>query len=146
MANRQINLNYCAECQQIDKANIFNCRWLQFDFCALTCLKQFYAKIVIACDLCERKFDQNNRVHVRDDVPNHLQNSYAFICDECFDRRSVLATRCHYCTKVCYKGFGAQLITATGSIYFSHSFTNYHMCILVLLNSIDCKMQTVFRI
>lgn len=125
MANRQINLNFCAECRQIDKANIFNCRWLQFSFCCLNCLKQFYAKIVIACDLCERKFGQENRVHVRADVPKHVGNSYTFICDGCLDRRAAFATRCHHCTKICYVGSGAQLITTTGTILIMHLFTNY---------------------
>lgn len=135
MANHQIKLNYCAECRQIDKENIFNCRWLQFTFCTLTCLKQFYAKIVIACDLCERAFDQNNRVHVRDDVPKHVENSYTFICDECLVGRSALATLCHYCTNICYKGFGAQLMTTTGSnlISPSHSFANYINTYLLLM-------------
>lgn len=116
---RQIDINHCAECHQLDKANIFNCRWLQFNFCKITCLKQFYAKIVVACDLCERKFDQNNRVHVRDDVP--IGNSYTFICEECLGRRSALATHCHYCTKRCYRGFDAQLMTTTGSTLITHS-------------------------
>lgn len=132
MANRQINLNYCAECHQIDKANISNCRWLQFNFCTLTCLKRFHAKIVVECDLCKQKFNHNNRVHVRDDVLNHIDNSHTFICDQCFDGRSALAAHCHYCTKICYKGFGAQLITATGLIM-------KYRC------AIDCQAKMVNR-
>lgn len=114
MACQQIEMNYCAECHQLDKANIFNCRWLQFNFCTISCLKRFHAKIVIACDLCEQNFDRNKRVHVRDDVSKQVENSYTFICDACLQRRSALATHCHYCTKRCYKEFGAQLMTTSG--------------------------------
>lgn len=143
MANgRQININYCAECHQLDKANIFNCRWLQFNFCTITCLKQFHAKIVVACDLCERTFDQNTRVHVQDDVPKHVAgNSYKFICEECLDRRAPLATYCHYCTKRCYKGFGAQLMTTTGSTLLHYAFTLQQINSLMKL--IALTMHTV---
>lgn len=116
MACRQIELNFCAECRQINKANIFNCRWLQFNFCTLTCLKRFYARIVVECDLCKLKFNHIDRVHVRDDVPKILEDSHTFICDQCFDGRTELAKRCHYCTKICYETFGAQLMTTTGLI------------------------------
>lgn len=132
MACQKINLNYCAECHQIDKANISNCAFLQFNFCTLTCLKCFNAKIVVDCDLCKQKFNHNNRIHVRDDVSKDAGNSYIFICDQCFERRSTLATRCHYCTNVCYKGFGAQLMTATGLIM-------KYRC------SIDCQAKVVNR-
>lgn len=116
MACRQINLIYCAECRQIDKANISNCRWLQFNFCRLSCLKDFYAKMLDKCDQCAENLDHNNRVHVRDDVSKNSENTYTFICDQCFDRRFALAVHCHYCASVCYKGFTAQLITISGLI------------------------------
>lgn len=114
MAHQQIKLNYCAQCKQIDKESVYNCRWLQFNFCHLMCLKQFYLKLATECDLCKKSLDLN-RIHVRDDIKSN-DNKFHFICDQCFDRRSSFAVHCHCCQNVCYKGFGAQIVTESGLI------------------------------
>lgn len=134
---RPIKLNYCAECKQIDKAVLSNCRWLQFSFCRLACFKRFFAKIAIECDLCRKQFDLNNRVHLRDDVSKHVENSYKFTCEQCFDRRLALAVRCYYCHTICYKGFGAKLMTITGLIEKYRCSTD-----CCLTTSLKCKQRT----
>lgn len=132
MAYRQINLNfnYCAQCKQLDEEIVYNCRWLQFSFCCLTCLKRFHAKIGRVCDLCGKHLDFS-RIHVRDDVPNDNNNTFVFICDQCFDRRTPFAVHCHSCAKVCYKGFefGAHPLTVSGLI-------SKYLC------SADCKTKS----
>lgn len=126
MAHQQIKLNYCAQCEQIDKGIIHNCRWLHFSFCRLRCLKRFYRKIAAKCDLCKEDLDFR-RIHVRDDVIN--DTTFVFICDQCFDRRTTLAVHCHCCLKVCYKGFGARGLTVSGLI-------SKYLC------SSDCKTES----
>lgn len=107
------HLNYCVQCRQIDKEGVNNCRWLNFSFCHLNCLKQFYASVVTKCDLCKAELDYN-RIYLRDDVKNsHL---FTFICDKCFDQRKQHALSCHYCASVCYMGYGTQKLTTTGLI------------------------------
>lgn len=116
MAYQQINLNYCAQCKRIDKETVYNCRWLQFSFCCLTCLKRFYSKLAAECDLCSNRLDFS-RIYLRDDIPcSDDSNSLRFICDQCFDRRTPLAVHCHCCSKVCYRGFGALNLTVSGLI------------------------------
>lgn len=127
-----MDLNYCVECHQMDKANTSNCRWLQFNFCRLTCLQRFFAKTAVECDLCKEKLEPRHRVHVRDDVSKHIKNTHVFICDRCFNERSGLAINCHYCTKICYEGYGAQQMTITGLI-------KKYRC------SVDCQRQVVNR-
>ncbi|XP_055319578.1 zinc finger MYM-type protein 2-like [Sitodiplosis mosellana] len=96
----QINLNYCTQCSQIDIERVYNCRWLNFNFCRLKCLQQYIDRIAPNCDVCKKRLN-NDRIHLRDDV----KNCYAFVCDECFEERTPLAFRCYCCANKCYKGF-----------------------------------------
>lgn len=112
-----INLNYCAQCKQIDTERVSNCRWLNFNFCHLKCLQLFIDRL--ECDICKRKFHNNcteqlnyNRIHLRDDVKNLV----TFVCDECFVQRTPLAIKCYFCADKCYEGFGTWDLKTTGLI------------------------------
>lgn len=115
MSFRQIKLNYCAQCKQIDKELVYNCRWLNLSFCRINCLKQFYDRIASQCDLCKNQLNYK-RIHLRDDVKNI--NLFTFVCDECFKKRKPLAIYCHNCSNVCYNPpFGdAFALTQSGLI------------------------------
>lgn len=107
------HVNYCAQCKQIGKDGVGNCRWLNFSFCHLNCLKRFYSEFANKCDLCEKQLGYK-RIHLRDDVKN--KQLLTFVCDECFDQRKQNALKCFYCANVCYKGYGIQKLTTTGHI------------------------------
>lgn len=110
----QINLNYCVQCKQIDIERVYNCRWLNFNFCCLKCLQQFYDRIAFMCDICKVKLN-NSRIHLRDDVKNN-NGLFTFVCDECFVQRTSLAVNCHCCANKCYKGFGTVDLKTSGLI------------------------------
>lgn len=109
----QIKFNYCVQCKQIDKENIYNCRWLNLNFCCLLCLQQFFDQIALKCDICNKQLNYN-RIHLRDDLKNN--KLFTFVCDECFVQRNPLAVKCHYCASKCYKGFGTFDLTTSGVI------------------------------
>lgn len=126
MASHQINLNYCAQCREIDQQTVLNCRWLNVSFCRLSCLKAFYEKVVKECDLCKKSLDYN-RIHLRDDIQSG--NLFTFVCDQCFDRRAQLLIHCYCCSKVCYKGFDTHNVTTSGLI-------SKYLC------SVDCESKS----
>ncbi|XP_031622481.1 uncharacterized protein LOC116340241 [Contarinia nasturtii] len=111
MSLQQIKLNYCAQCKQIDKERVFNCRWLNLSFCRINCLKRFYDRVASMCDICKSSFTDYNRIHLRDDVTN--TNLFTFICDECFEQRKSLLTQCHCCSNVCYKSGNTPIANDT---------------------------------
>lgn len=109
----QIKLNYCVQCKQIDKENIYNCRWLNLNFCCLLCLQRFFDRIALKCDICNKQLNYN-RIHLRDDLKTNPL--FTFVCDECFVQRNPLAVKCYCCENTCYKGFGTFDLTTSGLI------------------------------